>query len=867
MKAMGIMNLLTLRTLRLNRVRTVVTIIGIILSTAMFTAVITIVTSLYGLALDSELYESGSWHLRIKEATAEELESAINDERVEYAAFAENIGYTVMPKENPDKPYIFIMGADQRFTQEMPIHITEGRMPENSSEILIPEHLLTRENVSFHVGEQVTWDIGARYALDMGVDYYEEGTVLWQSVYYGRNADELRITGTKTYTIVGFYKRPDFEPYGAAGYTAITLTDGQLNEESTYNCFIRLKSAKDVQDFLDDHRELPPSELHSYLLSLEGNIRYGNYQEAIRNFAIILSVLIFVGSVSLIYNAFSISVSERTRQFGILSSVGATRRQTGRAVVFEALLLSAVGIPLGVAAGVGGIAVTLYLLRGSMASLLGSSAEARVHVTWLGILMGAVIALITVLVSAWIPSIRAMRVSPIEAIRQAKDVQVKNRSTRYPRVFVKLFGAEGLLAQKYFQRSRKKYRITIFSLAMSVILFVSASAFIMYAALSSEAVDNRVSFDLCFSPMQVGDYVRLRDSMAEHVTAITGYLADPGNGGTAASETEPGVFDPMVVKLSEDEMTGEYRAYLAATVGAYDDGSVAPNMRNVFMDDQSFRELLAQYGLSEEGYFEKGSRKALVLNSTSVVRYTDNNRENYVFDFLRRDVRTLTLPDGEVIEIGALISEKPLGNHSSTLAEIIRPFSAFEGDADRVTVEVFCLSEDTEQSILGLTTLLNDSGLDISSRNFFDATEEGRAMSNVMLIVKVFSYGFIALISLISVANVFNTVTTNVALRRRDYAMLRSMGMTARGINRMSNFECLIYGTRSLLFGLPIAVLMTYLIYLVTVSMAHLRFELPWTAIGIAVISVFIVVSVSMLYSTGKMKRDNPIDALKEENI
>ncbi len=140
-------------------------------------------------------------------------------------------------------------------------------------------------------------------------------------------------------------------------------------------------------------------------------------------------------------------------------------------------------------------------------------------------------------------------------------------------------------------------------------------------------------------------------------------------------------------------------------------------------------------------------------------------------------------------------------------------------------------------------------------------------MSNVMLIVKVFSYGFIALISLISVANVFNTVTTNVALRRRDYAMLRSMGMTARGINRMSNFECLIYGTRSLLFGLPIAVLMTYLIYLVTVSMAHLRFELPWTAIGIAVISVFIVVSVSMLYSTGKMKRDNPIDALKEENI
>ena len=162
---------------------------------------------------------------------------------------------------------------------------------------------------------------------------------------------------------------------------------------------------------------------------------------------------------------------------------------------------------------------------------------------------------------------------------------------------------------------------------------------------------------------------------------------------------------------------------------------------------------------------------------------------------------------------------------------------------------------------------MDDAGIAYSDSSFYDVNEEYRVMNNIVTIVKVFSYGFITLISLIAVANVFNTVSTNVALRRRDYAMLRSMGMTGKGINRMSNYECLIYGSRSLLIGLPIAILITYLIHLVAYEANVMRFRLPWTAIAIAIVSVFLVVFLSMLYSTGKLKKDNPIDALKDENI
>ena len=131
----------------------------------------------------------------------------------------------------------------------------------------------------------------------------------------------------------------------------------------------------------------------------------------------------------------------------------------------------------------------------------------------------------------------------------------------------------------------------------------------------------------------------------------------------------------------------------------------------------------------------------------------------------------------------------------------------------------------------------------------------------------MFSYGFIVLISLIAAANVFNTISTNISLRRREFAMLKSVGMTQKGFNKMMNFECLLYGSHALLFGLPVSCGVTYLIYLAIMEGFETTFHLPWTAIGIAVLSVFLVVGATMMYSMSKVKKDNPIDALKNENL
>ena len=144
------------------------------------------------------------------------------------------------------------------------------------------------------------------------------------------------------------------------------------------------------------------------------------------------------------------------------------------------------------------------------------------------------------------------------------------------------------------------------------------------------------------------------------------------------------------------------------------------------------------------------------------------------------------------------------------------------------------------------------------------AVEENQML---ILIVNVFAYGFIVLISLIAVANVFNTVSTNIHLRRREFAMLKSVGMSNKEMSRMMNFECVLYGSRALLYGLPVSVLVTWFIYRVVSEGFTAGFYLPWGAIAIAVFSVFAVVFATMMYSMGKIQAENPMDALKNENL
>ena len=708
--------------------------------------------------------------------------------------------------------------------------------------------------------------------------------------------------------MVGIYERPTFEDYSAPGYTALTAADTKSADQSLIHCYFKMHKPAGVYDFM---KEMGYTQEHRYayntkVLLYSGTAPFDSFLTAFYSLAAIIIALIVFGSVSLIYNAFSISISERTRQFGLLSSVGATRKQLRRMVLFEALAVSIVGIPLGILVGIGGIGITLLLIGDKFFSIVRVDIPMRLCVSWQAVVIAAVIALVTVLISAWIPSKRATGVSAVEAIRQSMDIKVSGRPVRTSKLAYKLFGLPGVLAGKHYKRNRKKYRTTVVSLFMSIVLFVSAAAFTDYMMESAEGGLASDQFDLIYAAESDASSAMTPDALLELL-----FSEQNVTGGTYTKKQF------LQGDISREYVTAMFADRFSNFGMESEDG--APKELGIsgylyFVADAEFNRLLEKYNLKEADYYDRDNPLGIALdrniefdrrlekfvtldtlkgdgcvieglyyveidgyyrkdsrideNGNKVVLYQNRDNENDIIELpYEESFAKYTLRSEKTIE------EAPFFVSRSTPVAInmIYPYSMLESVVPEAALnqfrntEYFLTSSDHAASFENLATMLTENGL--SSRQLFDYAANAETNRNVVTIIRVFAYGFIVLISLIAAANVFNTISTNISLRRREFAMLKSVGMTQKGFRRMMNYECLLYGSKALLLGLPVSCGITYLIYRAVTTAYETSFHLPWAAIGIAVLSVFLVVFATMMYAMRKVKKDNPIDALKNENL
>lgn len=893
---MNIFHKVTLEALRKNRMRTTVTIVGIVLSTSLMTAITTSVSSLQRFSVENVEYMEGKWHSSAEHISVKQYQTLKDQKEVTEIAFAEQIGYAWANSDNEYKPYLYIAGISSNFTDLVSVHVTAGTMPEETDDILLPEHLASNGHVYYSIGDEITLDIGER--LRDGVPLYQDTSMYGMSYENDPSGEavveeeEIAVRTTRTYTVCGFYERPGFEDYSAPGYTCLTLPDGA---DMPLDVYYTVKHARDVYDFMDEVGV--QGNTHTNLLRLMGVSRFDNYFRVVYGMAAILIGLIMFGSVSLIYNAFAISVSERTKQFGLLSSVGATKKQLRRMVRFEALCVSAIGIPIGVVVGIVGITVTFLCIGGKIVSVTGGFVPMRMHASLPALAIAFFVALVTVLISAWIPSRRSAKVSAVEAIRQSADIKEEKRPIRTPRWIYKVFGLSGMLAQKYFRRSRKKYRATILSLFMSVVLFISASAFTDYLTRSVGGVFEQTEWDIRYYCSEFGDME------LEEIKELL--LADPN-------------VEEAVCTINQNAMGGTDRAYLSeagltefSQLGSdeYSKGrEVGCIVDVIFVSDVDYSALLREYHLSETEFLNPAQPLGIACDN---ITYFDDEAGKYRTEhFLASDQfemdalfwkelegyifqgvvnpdgveQALYLSEDEQEELyldideargrltfrtGKTIHELPYFVMNSYYPTLIYPLSlmdkVMEGADEPNYVNYLLKAKEHAAAMTTLSKTLAENHL--GDHNLYDIAEQQENDRNLVTIVKVFSSGFIVLISLIAAANVFNSVSTNIALRRREFAMLKSVGMTGKGLQNMMNYECILYGTRSLLFGLPVSAGVTVLIYMVVHEGFEAGFYMPWDAVGIAVLSVFAVVFASMLYAMQKIRKDNPIDALKNENL
>lgn len=894
---MNIFAKVTLQTLKKNRVRTIVTIIGIILSCAMITAVAALVQSFSGYMLDVGIYEKGNWHGAAYSLSWSQYENIRKDEEVSFTTYAQMMGYARVESENPDKPYLYVIGGEKEtFFENMPVHLVTGRLPQNSQEILIPEHLYTNGGVSYQVGQTLTLELGDRM---VGQDTLNQFNPYIDDQETGEQ-EEFVPRRTRTFQIVGVYSRPDFEEYSAPGYTAMTVADLEENVGDSYDVYFRMKKPAQVYDYLDNMD--CGSATNTSVLLYSGVSRYSSYNAVLTGLVTVLVGLIMFGSVSLIYNAFAISVSERTRQFGLMSSVGATKRQLGRMVLMEALFVSVVGIPLGVLAGLGGIGITLRFVSDLMMRYSLIPVPLRLRISPYVVGAAVLLSLITVLLSAWIPSVRAKRVTAIEAIRQSQDVRGKSRPVKTGWLQYRLFGLPGVLGKKYYKNSKRKYRATIVSLFMSIVLFVSVCSYTGYLLEMATTYQGDSKVDLTFSYKEDRHTHQEIQEWIENTPSVTQLAMVQSYG--------------LTTWIPREEIPEDTMAYLDQVKDIQGD---LVDLSGVvwFVDDATFRQLLQENGLEESVFFDARNPVGVCVSTT---RLFDEYQGKYVrWDFLKKDKTEingdfpiymegyelaeteLEQVDGEwqewyiyknpqdsqdvkkilrdeayekiPLKIGTTIQELPFYISNSVFgSQIIYPlsqrdavFPTWEQVIGDYEYDYYILSQNHKESYDALRKTLSDAG--ILTTNLHDITAGNESQRATVTIIQIFTYGFVALISLIAAANVFNTISTNIHLRRRDFAMLKSVGMPRKDFTRMMNYECILYGTRALLLGLPVSCGVTWLIWMSVSHGMETDFRLPWEAMGIAVLGVFLVVGISMVYAMRKIHKDNPIDALKNENL
>ncbi len=995
---MNVMTNFMVKSLRANRVRTLVTIIGVALAAALLTAVMSSYTSLTDFLYRTEAATSGTWMAKVAsedgDALVDDLANAQDDPNITNTALLSDIGFAELTSEQQNHlgRYQAILSFEGDVEEICGIHASEGRLPENSGEILLYNAWKTREMLN--IGDEVTFNVGHRVAVPVSGDEnavmthgeitlgietdgndettITSGTSLDSSIGYldaemdnSTFNEKLVDTSEQTYTVVGFYDHVGYGLYTGVGVAAITTgtpraanyTDVFLVMDDVHNSAEVKKKAQAL--FPNDH-----VELHSALLRFMGISSDTSIWTTFYGLIIVLSVVIILACISLIFNAFAISVAERASQFGLLSSIGATRRQLRRAVVLEALFVAIVGIPLGILIGIGGCAATFAILGPAISYIAGGGiVPFELSVNWVVLAVAVILTLATVFISVWIPARRASTANIIDTLKSSGSSRVSKRGEkaaakvtsnkrlwRSGGIAGRVFGIGGKLAKINRTRGAVKGKTAAVSLALAIVLlmtagslntflgtlvgavtggYVSAGDVTVSARFSStQSASYEETFDL---PLTAEELLQVRNErFASETKAFEGayeYLGETpdadGQGWTLSSSL------PVIVPR---EMAGSAFSDSKDISGGFmKDGNCAAMVNMQYVDDAAFDDYVRSLGEDPAVYHDKdhprvvgiskaygndGSSYQLLttLQNTGNVeaiggevymnRYpaflgvreavTTSGRDStdaQVWDFVpsipRADdevyQKELTMKDVEYVgidlEVAKLADEPPAvvgGNGSSIM--FVAPMSLAYVQGFGMTVPYFeaqfnAIDGDHKQladdlSSRGGAYFHDETPYEMAFYTYNDRIEELSTTQMLATIVNVFCLLFTVILALIAMANVFNTVTNSLILRRREFAVMKSVGLSNRQFRRMIMDECTNFGIAGLIPGLVISAGISYLLYAVIgQSIDGLIFNLPWGYVALAIAMTAVVMGISVAYGMHRCKADNVVEALRSDGI
>ena len=884
---MKLLNKLTLKNLRLNKVRTIVTIVGIMLSAALITVVSGMALSGRQTMIDAQMVYGGNYDVALDIIDNSVIETARNNRNVKNAFYKERLGYA--RTKNADGEicdYSVLAMSENTYGNCFKIDLIKGKFPTNSGEAVVTKAFKTQDGKDVKIGDKITLDVGVLTDKDGNV-LDEEG--IHNLLQKDFNKCSIIDTVKRTYTVTGIIERPKTsELYDPSNFSMIyTVSDEKAPVEAIRTKHMNklyiaytpqsegnyLQNTADILGFkADDMNNVSSDEIspedqqtsgvngysfNTTLLAMKG---YGGSEGTnvmIFSLAVIIIIIVMLASVFVIRNSFAISITEKTSMYGMLASVGATKRQIRRNVLFEGFILGLIGIPLGILLGLGVNAILIAILNSVLGDVLSGASFVFVTPT-IPIICAIVLSAVTIFCSSFFIALRASRIPPLVAIRGNKDIKVKNNKPyRTSKLTKKLFGVGGEIASKSLKRSRKKYRTTVISIVVSVAMFIAVSAFMDYGMTFTDHYYGNADY----SYMVVGidsKQAQTIEKMPEIENYLTvglqygyvsadvpvnecgkNFLYDEPDGsksfGAEFLEFEHDTFVQICRELELDynKVKGGVLVYSQVTPDNSESGNSSKPMK---LFDKTAPTKFTVHGNDDEG-------NALITGKLKV---------SSVFDEIPKSADSV-IGEGTIFGQGLIIGEQ--GVISPQLGEHGCGITLYANTSDHT-------------SLTNRIESMSGTGDSESYISIFDYEEIVRQFNAIMLIVGIFIYGFIGAISLIGLTNIFNTISTNMQLRSKEFASLKSIGMTKKEFNRMIRLESLMYGIKSLLIGIPLGVLGVFAIFSAfSIGNVPMSFVFPWKAILISIAVVFVAVWLIMKYSISKVNKQNIIETIRNDNI
>lgn len=895
---MKILNKLTVKNLKLNKSRTIVTIIGIMLSCALIMVVAGMAASAQQTMVNLQINITGNYDLFVKGANKKIIDNAQANRNVKDIYIKQNLGCAYLPQAKFDtKPYINVVAFNEKsFTDCFNVTLKEGRLPQNGNELVLSQSVIENSRAEFKIGDTITLDLGKRVYVS-GAEIPLNDT----EYFIDENGlEKLVDTHKKTYTVVGVFNKVSSSYFAAdsnsASSSAFTLaeenadindlfisftSDGEKNYITTSGEILNLtgddfESLKNNFEVYLENGDFYEASINKDLLRYKGFALSDEYMRMLFSLAVIIIVIIAISSIFVIRNSFAISITEKTKLYGMLASIGATSKQIRHNVLFEGFVLGIIGIPAGILLGVGVIALLVVILNALLENMLNGISFVYA-VPWWAAVISAVMSAVIILFSTLSSAFRASRIAPITAIRGNSDIKInknKRKSYKAPKFIKKLFGVGGEIAYKNLKRSKKKYRTTVISIIVTVAMFISISTFIEYGM--------KITGDH-FKDIPYNITVKANDKLSydEYENIYKRIIADTDiNSSIKACENYYGNIVGLTDYYTEDakaaELSGGDLAYVFG------------------VDNKSFKEYVTALGYNYDDVKDKAlitndfkyynsdniliKGKEFDLPMNTVVKLYPNGNPSYTEDDIKEIQKTdpdfVYNPDDyksvDLVIYDTINKEVPgsiVSGIMSTLNEgsvLVSEdyFKKLFAEDNEYTSRVIVIDSAEPAQTVEYIKNLGIDGLDIYNLN-----DQKEMMNAVVLIIAIFAYGFIIVISLIGITNVFNTINTNMRLRSKEFAMLKSIGMTKKEFNRMIRLESLFYGLKSLLIGVPLGLLGGYAIFKATGNTIMLDYSFPTMAVLISIVFVFFVVWLIMKISIGKVNKQNIIETIRNDNI